>query len=85
MELGQEETDDEVAAREDEEAVKFASIPLEAWWVIVKNNIRGEVLDVCEQGKDTLSDYIAGIMEKNKDRRELKWKIERSGEEWPKQ
>jgi hypothetical protein len=63
FDLGREETDEEIAVRQDETAVKFASIPLGVWKVILKQKKRGQVLEVCAKGQDALYDYIIGLME----------------------
>ena len=63
LDLGQEETDEEIAARQDEKASLFASIPLNVWRVILKQKKRGQVLEVCAQGQEALFDYMLGLME----------------------
>jgi hypothetical protein len=63
FDLGREETDEEIAAREDETAVKFASIPLNCWRAILSQKKRGEVLEICKQGEDAFFDYIVEICE----------------------
>ena len=65
--LGKELTDEEIAARQEESATKFASIPLNAWKIILSKNRRGQVLEVCRQGQDALFDYIIGLMESSPD------------------
>lgn len=64
LHVGPELTDEEIAARVDEDATKFASIPLNVWRVIVSEKRRGEVLEVCRQGLDAFMDYVIVLMEK---------------------
>lgn len=61
--LGQEATDEELAASQDEDASLFAEIPLNVWRIILKADRRGELLEVCRMGHDALFDYMTDLME----------------------
>ena len=61
--LGQEKTDEELAAAQDQDADLFAQIPLEMWAVILQANKRGEVLEVCKQGVPAFMRYCKELCE----------------------
>jgi len=61
--LGQEKTDEELAASQDQDADLFAQIPLEMWAVILQANKRGHVLEVCRQGKEAFMRYCKELCE----------------------
>lgn len=61
--LDQEKTDEELAASHDQDADLFAQIPLEMWTVILQANKRGEVLEVCRQGKEAFMLYCKELCE----------------------
>ena len=61
--LGQEKTDEELAAAHDQDADLFAQIPLEMWAVILQANKRGQVLESCRQGKDAFMRYCKELCE----------------------
>lgn len=61
--LAQEKTDEELAAAHDQDADLFAQIPLEMWAVILQANKRGELLEVCRDGKDAFMRYCRELCE----------------------
>jgi hypothetical protein len=60
--MSKELTDAELAARLDENASKFALIPLIVWRMVLTHKKRGEVLEVCQQGREALYDYLSALM-----------------------
>lgn len=63
LHLGEEVTDDEIAQEVEENAARFALIPLEVWRVILQHGKRGQVLDACKHGIDFFQDFIIDIYE----------------------
>lgn len=63
LNLASEKTDQDIAESIDEESVVFAQLTLNVWWVIVKNNKRAEILEVCRNGIESLHDYLIELME----------------------
>jgi hypothetical protein len=61
--LGVEQTDEELAASQEEKADIFARLPLNVWQVILKKELRGQLLEVCKAGLDALYDYIIDLMD----------------------
>jgi hypothetical protein len=61
--LGIEATDEELAAAPEEKAALFASLPLNVWKVVLRQEKRGELLAACSGGLDALYDYIIELME----------------------
>lgn len=57
LHLDNEKTDEELAECHDQDATLFVQIPLEMWKVILKEEKRGEVLEVCKQGIDEFFRY----------------------------
>jgi hypothetical protein len=63
--LGKEQSDKELVDGVEEAAAFFARIPLSVWRVILRHELRGEVLEVCRQGKQALVDYIFQLTGEN--------------------
>lgn len=63
LDLGGEVSDEELAEVHDQDAVLFASIPLDLWRVVLRKNRRGEVLEVCRQGTEVFHLYMIGLAE----------------------
>lgn len=60
--VGQEETDLQIAKREDEAASLLALLSLEQWRMVLGNDIRGELLEVASSGDyETLRAFLAGF------------------------
>lgn len=60
-------SDQELAESQEESAIKFASIPLNAWRIVLKHCKQGHILEVCRKGVDALYDYIIELLEKRGD------------------
>lgn len=58
LDLGKDSTDEDLANSIEEDSVKFASIPLDVWRVVVAADQRGQVLEVCRQGKNALMIFL---------------------------
>jgi hypothetical protein len=64
--LDREETDDEIAKREDEESFLLASLSFRQWKVILANDARGEVLEIASRNDpDALNEFLKLIGAKN--------------------
>lgn len=61
LNLGAVKTDTEISSEIPAESVFFANIPSDAWRVILKNEYRGQVLQVCKFGLQALVDYVREI------------------------
>jgi hypothetical protein len=61
--LGIEATDDELAAAPEAKAEIFARIPLNVWKIVLQEEKRGELLQICSCGLDALYDYLIELME----------------------
>jgi hypothetical protein len=61
LHLDAEKTDEELAESHDQDATLFAQIPLEMWKVILQEDKRGEVLEVCRQGIDEFFRYCKNL------------------------
>lgn len=48
--LGRDQTDEEIAKREDEQAVLLAALSLRQWRIVLGNDARGEVLEIASSG-----------------------------------
>lgn len=57
-----EQSDEDLAALEEESASLFANLPLNVWKIVLEEDRRGELLQVCESGLDALYDYIIDLM-----------------------
>lgn len=58
-------TDEEIADHVDQDAELFALIPIQVWKVILGRNLRGQVLEKCREGKDSLDEYLKSLDQKN--------------------
>lgn len=47
-------TDEEIVAKQEEEAVLIAEIPLADWKIIISNHLESVILDACLNGRDAL-------------------------------
>ena len=61
LRMGEAAPDDQVAGELSAESVFFANIPSEVWRVILKDELRGEVLAVCKDGLQALVDFIVKL------------------------
>lgn len=55
-------TDEELAEQQTEDAQLFASLSLNVWRIILRGNLRGELLEICRNGYDAFQDYICNLM-----------------------
>jgi hypothetical protein len=77
LKLEPELSDEEISESEDPDSDLFGKIPLEVWNVILKRDIRGEVLEVCRGGEDHLKKYLDEIMTRARER-EKRWKLRKA-------
>lgn len=61
LSMGVLKTDELISSELPVESVFFANIPSEAWRVILKHEYRGQVLQVCQFGLQSLVDYVKAI------------------------
>ncbi|MBI5651164.1 MAG: protein rep [Chloroflexi bacterium] len=60
--LGYEETDEAIAKREDEQAVRLLSLTLRQWRTVLGNDARGEVLEIASSGdRDQVLEFLERI------------------------
>ena len=62
--LDEEKTDEQVANEHEDDAFIFALVDLNTWSLIRKHNLRGQLLEVCNQGVDALFNFIKSIKER---------------------
>lgn len=63
LQLDQEATDEELAESHEEDAHLFAQIPLDVWRLILRRDLRGQLLEVCRQGYESLLDWMIDLCE----------------------
>lgn len=63
--LDEEKTDEQLAIEHEDDAVIFALVDLEAWRIIRKRNLRGQLIEACGAGIDTVQKFIADIKKGN--------------------
>lgn len=63
LKMGPEQTDEEIADQEDLDSLIFAKLPLDVWRVILKQEKRAEVLEVCRYGHTSLTEYLRALIE----------------------
>ena len=59
--LGSELTDQELSEVEEEKSSLFANIPLNVWKVVLQKDKRGELLESCKGGLDSMYDFIINL------------------------
>jgi hypothetical protein len=69
LEVVNEKTDDEIADGQDPDSELFAQISREEWAVILRKEKRGQVLEACRGGIESLKNYIHEIVSEARDAR----------------
>lgn len=59
--LDEELTDEQLAEAHEDDAELFALVDLDAWTIIRKKNLRGQLIEVCGQGIEALQNFIVNI------------------------
>jgi hypothetical protein len=60
--LDRDETDEEIAKREDEQAIRLLSLTLKQWRIVLGNDARGDVLEIANAGdRDQVLAYLERI------------------------
>jgi hypothetical protein len=62
--LDEEKTDEQVANELEDDAVIFSLVDLDTWRTIRKLNLRGQLLEVCNQGLEALINFIKSVKER---------------------
>lgn len=60
-------TDEELAAQVEDDAFLFASIPLEVWRLVVRFNLRGQVLEIARKGENAFYQFLLAICMEDKE------------------
>lgn len=61
LKMGAEVSDEEISESQEPDSQLFAQIPLKTWIVILRKEKRGEVLEACRGGLDSLTDYLDSL------------------------
>ena len=62
LKLDAEISDEKIAESQEPESELFAQISLAVWMVVLKKGKRGEVLEACRGGKDSLTEYLSRLV-----------------------
>jgi hypothetical protein len=68
LKMGEEKSDESIAddAPDTEPSTLFAQIPVIDWTRVVKQGKRGELLEVCQNGKQAMTDFLESLKAKRK-------------------
>jgi hypothetical protein len=61
LRIGSELSDEEISEGQDPDSELFAQVTARQWSVILKKEKRGQVLEACRGGKESLMEYLRGL------------------------